>query len=288
MKARLLEFSQFKDRTVKGQNYLRDTWKMIPLNCCNFSRKESLVASECVGKLVNYLTLIYRESKTSKTSLKAFTVKSTLVERWLNYREGFPVEELLDIFEGDELYVLRQIRRSAKARRIQIFNDKIEPTEGLLTDLETWSRKANLSVELVDDRYRFRYDSNLCWLLNRLSELSLLDASQASLLGLLVELAVWEFGFSSFDRSGVSSSHIENRVGISKSTLSSLLHKGEHHTLIAKQNVSDQRRVDWRVIDNRTAIMKIKAIAHAIGSEFYLPPIKSRPIQIARIRVVGR
>ncbi len=260
---------------------------MNALNCCNFSRKESLVAAEYVGKLINYLALIYRESKTSKTSLKAFTVKSTLVERWLNYREGFPLEELLASFEGDELYVLRQLRRSLKARRMQVVKDKIEPTEGLLIDLETWCRKANLSVELVDDRYRFRYRSNLCWLLTRFCELSLLDGSQPSLLSLLVELAVWEVGFSRFDRNRVSSSHIENRLCISKSTLSSLLHKCEHQALIVKRNDSDQRMVDWRLSDDRSLIMKSNAIAHAISREFALKPlIKSRPIQTARIRVV--
>jgi hypothetical protein len=261
---------------------------MDALACCNFSRKESLVAAEYLGKLINYLTLIYRESKTSKTSLKAFTVKSTLVERWLNYREGFPVEELLAIFEGDELYVLRQLRRSEKAGRMRFSKDKIEPTEGLLVDLETWARKANLGVELVEDRYRFRYRSNLCWLLTRLCELSLLDGSQPSLLSLLVEFVVWEVGFSRFDRNGVSSSHIENRLGISKSTLSCLLHKGEHHSLSVKQNDSDQRMIDWRLSDDRSLIMKSNAIVHAMSKEFALKPLKFRPIQTARIRVVDR
>jgi hypothetical protein len=117
--------------------------------------------------------------------------------------------------------------------------------------------------------------------------LSLLDGSQPSLLSLLVELAVWEVGFSRFDRNRVSSSHIENRLCISKSTLSSLLHKCEHQALIIKRNDSDQRMVDWRLSDDRSLIMKSNAIAHAMSREFALKPlIKSRPIQTARIRVV--
>ena len=129
------------------------------------SRKERLRAAEVMRKLLDYMLVLRRESKTSKTSLRAFTVKTSFVERWLNHRQGYPVAELLQRFyPSDELYVRRQLRRFESAGRIKIVNGRIEPTEIILADLMGSAKKASLTVEAIDDRYVFAYEQNICWL----------------------------------------------------------------------------------------------------------------------------
>ena len=177
------------------------------------SRKERLRAAELMRKVLDYMLVLRRESKTSKTSLRSFTVKTSFVERWLNHRQGYPVAELLQRFyPSDELYVLRQLRRFERAGRINIVSGRIEPTEAVLADLMHCAKKASLSVEAIDDGYGFAYERNICWLISRVCELSLLKNREPSMLNQLVELAVWEANLGGLSRFQVTSGWIENRL----------------------------------------------------------------------------
>ncbi len=110
-------------------------------------RKERLRAAEVIRKALDYMLVLRRKSKTSKTSLRSFTIKTSFVERWFNHRQGYPVTELLQRFyPTDELYVRRQLRRFERAGRINIVKDRIEPTESILADLMDCAKTAGLSV----------------------------------------------------------------------------------------------------------------------------------------------
>ena len=239
-------------------------------------------------KLLDYMLVLRRESKTSKTSLRAFTVKSSFVERWLNHRQGYPVAELLQRFyPSDELYVLRQLRRFERAGRINIVNGRIEPTEIIRADLMNSAKKASLSVEAIDDRYVFAYEQNICWLVSRMSELALLRNREPSLLNHLVELAVWEANLSGLNRLHVTSGWIERRLEISKSTLSCLLHKGDHPNLAVRVSEADNRKLLWELSSDESIALKQDAILRAANPRFSLETLRSHPIQNESIRAVG-
>ena len=249
------------------------------------SRKGRLRAAEVMRKLLDYMLVLRRESKTSKTSLRAFTVKTSFVERWLNHRQGYPVAELLQRFyPSDELYVRRQLRRFESAGRINIVKGRIEPTEVILADLMNSAKKASLSVEVLADPYVFAYEQNICWLVSRLSELSLLKNREPSLLNHLVELAVWEANLSGLSRFQVTSGWIEKRLEISKSTLSCLLHKGDHPNLVVRVSDADNRKLLWELSSDVSIAFKRDAIFWAANPRFSLEKVKSRPIGNEPIR----
>ena len=253
------------------------------------SRKERIRAAQIMRKLLDFMLVLRRESKTSKTSLRSFTVKTSFVERWLNHRQGYPVAELLQRFyPSDELYVLRQLRRFERAGRINIVNGRIEPTEIILADLMNSARKASLSVKAIDDRYVFAYEQNICWLVSRMSELALLKNREPSLLNHLVELAVWEANLSGLNRLQVTSGWIEKRLKISKSTLSCLLHKGDHPNLIVRVSDADNRKLLWELSSDASIAFKHDAIFWAANPRFSLETLRSHPIQNERIQAVGR
>lgn len=252
------------------------------------SRKERLRAAEVMRKLLDYMLVLRRESKTSKTSLRSFTIKTSFVERWLNHRQGYPVAELLQRFyPSDELYVLRQLRRFERAGRINIVSGRIEPTEAVLADLMNCAKKASLSVEAIDDGYGFAYERNICWLISRVCELSLLKNREPSMLNQLVELAVWEANLGGLSRFQVTSGWIENRLEISKSTLSCLLHKGDHPNLVVRVSEADNRKLLWELSSDASIAFKYDAIFWAANPRFSLEEVRSRPIQNERIRAVG-
>lgn len=249
------------------------------------SRKERVRAAEIMRKLLDYMLVLRRESKTSKTSLRAFTVKTSFVERWLNHRQGYPVAELLQRFyPSDELYVRRQLRRFESAGRINIVNGRIEPTEVILADLMNSAKQASLSVEAIDDSYVFAYEQNICWLVSRLSELSLLKNREPSLLNHLVELAVWEANLSGLNGPQVTSGWIERRLKISKSTLSCLLHKGDHPNLVVRVSEADNRKLLWGLSSDESIAFKRDAILWAANPRFSLETLRSRLIRNEPIR----
>ncbi len=253
------------------------------------SRRERLRAAKVMRKLLDYMLTLRRESKTSKTSLRSFTIKTSFVERWLNYRQGYPVAELLQRFyPSDEQYVLRQLRRFGRAGRINIVNGRIEPTEAVLADLMHCAKKASLSVETIEDGYHFAYERNICWLISRMCELSILGNREPSLLNHLVELAVWEANLSGLNQLEVTSGWIERRLEISKSTLSCLLHKGDHPNLVVRVSEADNRKLLWKLSPDASIACKHDVIFRAANHRFSLETLGSRPTQNERIRALGR
>ena len=251
-------------------------------------RKERLRAAEVIRKALDYMLVLRRKSKTSKTSLRSFTIKTSFVERWFNHRQGYPVTELMQRFyPTDELYVRRQLRRFERAGRINIVKDRIEPTESILADLMDCAKTAGLSVEAIGDPYVFAYERNICWLISRMSELSLLKNREPSMLNHLVELAVWEANLSGLNRAQVTSSWIERRLEISKSTLSCLLHKAENPNLVVRVSEADNRKLLWELSADEIIALKKDAIFWAANPRFSLETQRLCPSQNERIRATG-
>ena len=260
---------------VKAMDYQDYLSHQLNEVCCGLSRKESILAAQNVGKLIDYAKLIYRKSKTSRTSQKAFIIKSLYVERWINYRRGYPLRELLERFPGDEAYVLRQIKRSEKANRVAVINGVIEPTRDTLEDLQAVATEADLGCEVVQDAYLFNYRSSIAWLLSRLVEQSLEGNDHSTFLSFMVELTIWEANLAHFSPVQVTSSDIAERLEISKSTLSCLLSTMETSAITTLTDPNDQRKVTWHLSSHLNIKLKSDLIKYASSSKFKLLPLKA-------------
>ena len=108
------------------------------------------------------------------------------------------------------------------------------------------------------------------------------------MLNQLVELAVWEANLRGLSRFQVTSGWIEKRLGISKSTLSCLLHKGDHPNLVVRVSDADNRKLLWELSSDASIAFKYDAIFWAANPRFSLEKVRSRPVQNERIRAVGR
>ena len=118
--------------------------------------------------------------------------------------------------------------------------------------------------------------------------MSILGNREPSLLNHLVELAVWEANLSGLNQLQVTSGWIERRLEISKSTLSCLLHKGDHPNLVVRVSEADNRKLLWELSYDASIACKHDAIFQAANPRFSLETLGSRPIQNERIRAVGR
>ena len=232
------------------------------------SPRERLQKRAVIGQLLDFLRLIYRNSTTTKTSLKSFTIKSTYVESWLKDRRGYPVTSLLKHGLWDATYARRQMRRSVRAGRIKIVNQKIEPAGDALADLEQWASQAGLDVWSVSDPYQFAYSPRLCWLLTRLCELAFLGIEKPSFLGLLVELAILEHELSLSGTSPMTSQMIEARLDVSKSTISSLLHGCQHRAIQTWTSPNDLREINWGLSQHVSVKAQSRAIEFASSERF--------------------
>ena len=108
------------------------------------------------------------------------------------------------------------------------------------------------------------------------------------MLNQLVELAVLEANLSGLSRFQVTSGWIEKRLGISKSTLSCLLHKGDHPNLVVRVSDADNRKLLWELSSDASIAFKYDAISWAASPRFSLEKVRSRPIQNEGIQAVGR
>ena len=118
--------------------------------------------------------------------------------------------------------------------------------------------------------------------------MSILGNREPSLLNHLVELAVWEANLSGLNQLELTSGWIERRLEISKSTLSCLLHKGDHPNLVVRVSEADNRKLLWKLSSDASISCKHDVIFRAANHRFSLETLGSRPTQNERIRALVR
>ena len=196
--------------------------------------------------LTNLTLQLYKRQTTSRTSLRAFFIKTLVLQNFFEKNIPCCQQWIMEHFDEDADFIKRNIKRSIKADRYLLSGEKIYPTKTLIKHIKGIYSDSGVPFIETKNGYGVKITPfKVLQFLVDYCRLSLANKDQETLLQQAIQLTLWEH-FLYKRKAFLTTGDIAQRLKISKSTLSTALSPMlEHGLLKTKQDCSDDRITYW-------------------------------------------